>query len=61
MIVSAQQRQLSKETAEKAQKKAEKKERINQLIKQEEEGGAHLPETECLWLQIQHRWMGYFL
>lgn len=38
MIVSAQQKQLSKESAEKAQKKAEKKERINQLIKQEEEG-----------------------
>lgn len=38
VIVAAQQRQPSATAIEKAQKKAEKREKINQLIKQEEEG-----------------------
>ena len=38
VIVSAQQRQPSPAAIERAQKRAEKREKINQLIKQEEEG-----------------------
>jgi hypothetical protein len=38
VMVSAQQKEPSKSAVEKSQKKAERRERVNQLIKQEEEG-----------------------
>lgn len=61
VFVSAQQKQPNSAAQEKAQKKAEKRERINQLIKQEEEGALIFQKQSAFGIKFNTDGWGVFL
>jgi len=61
VIVSAQQKQPNNAAQEKAQKRADKRERINQLIKQEEEGALIFQKQHASGIKFNTDGWGFFL
>jgi len=61
VVVSAQQKQPSSAAQDKAQKKAEKRERINMLIKQEEEGALIFQKQSAFGFKFNTDGWGFFL
>ena len=61
VFVSAQQKQPNSAAQDKAQKKADKRERINQLIKQEEEGALIFQKQSVFGIKFNTDGWGVFL